>query len=230
MSWIIQSLIASYPSTSIWSGLVAYYKLDESSWNANPSVWANVLTNANVTYSWGKISNWANFNWSSSSLLNSTKLVSLASASAASISCWAKFSGTWSGQFVIDIVSTDNLRSITIDKNASNTISAFLYANTVQRVSSSFTVDTTNTIWYHVVLVKNTSDLLTFYVNGSSIGTVTVTWTQSLWASWWIWLWRHSGANANYLNGSVDEVGIWNRAITASEVTTLYNSGSWITY
>jgi hypothetical protein len=32
------------------------------------------------------------------------------------------------------------------------------------------------------------------------------------------------------MGGVIDEVGIWKRALSASEITTLYNSGSGTTY
>ncbi len=38
------------------------------------------------------------------------------------------------------------------------------------------------------------------------------------------------GDGAEFLDGSVDEVGIWNRTLTAGERTTLWNSGSGVTY
>jgi len=34
----------------------------------------------------------------------------------------------------------------------------------------------------------------------------------------------------NYLNGDIDELGIWNRALTQSEVTKLYNNGAGLPY
>jgi len=34
----------------------------------------------------------------------------------------------------------------------------------------------------------------------------------------------------NYFDGKIDEVGIWSRALTSNEITTLYNSGSGLTY
>ena len=212
------------------TNIVAYYKMDESSGNSLDSVWSNTLINANVSYSGGKINNGANFNGSSSSLLSSTKPVSIANGNACTIAGWVKLSGTGSSQFIFDVVSTDNLRQITIDKNASNTVSGFLYANSVQRVSWSSVVDTSNTLWYHVALSKNTSDLLTLFVNGSQVWNITVSGTQNLWASGGIWVWRHSWATANYLNGSTDELWIWQRELSLTEIQKLYNAWYWTQY
>jgi hypothetical protein len=34
-----------------------------------------------------------------------------------------------------------------------------------------------------------------------------------------------SGSGSDYFNGRVDEIAMWSRAITDSEVSTLYNNG-----
>ena len=39
-----------------------------------------------------------------------------------------------------------------------------------------------------------------------------------------------TGGNAQFLTGSIDEVGIWNRVLSQSEITAIYNTGSGFTY
>jgi hypothetical protein len=36
----------------------------------------------------------------------------------------------------------------------------------------------------------------------------------------------YDNSNTQWSNGSLDEIGIWNRALTTGEISTLYNSGS----
>lgn len=38
------------------------------------------------------------------------------------------------------------------------------------------------------------------------------------------------GNNANYFNGAFDEIGMWNRSLTTSEISNLYNNGNGVTY
>lgn len=38
------------------------------------------------------------------------------------------------------------------------------------------------------------------------------------------------GSGADYFDGKIDEIGIWNRSLTQAEITALYNSGDGITY
>ena len=40
---------------------------------------------------------------------------------------------------------------------------------------------------------------------------------------------RRTGG-ASYLNGALDEMGIWKRVLTAAERTRLYNNGAGVTY
>lgn len=81
--------------------------------------------------------------------------------------------------------------------------------------------------WYHIVLVVNsTSNMKYFYVNGvlsnstSFTGSITPG-TEALFIG------KYS---TNYLNGKVDEVGFWNRPLTSTEISELYNSGIGLTY
>src|SRR5262249_31508245 len=34
----------------------------------------------------------------------------------------------------------------------------------------------------------------------------------------------------HYFNGAIDEIGVWNRALTSTEITNLYNSGAGLAY
>lgn len=94
---------------------------------------------------------------------------------------------------------------------------------------------TTNT-WQHIVLTNNGTDIngTVIYVNGVSQpltkvynGITTNTGDGSF---------RIGGDNSStdfpsrYLNGTLDELGIWNRTLSQAEATQLYNAGSGITW
>jgi len=87
--------------------------------------------------------------------------------------------------------------------------------------------------WYHVVATydgsKSSSGLKVYVNNALNTQTIlsnTLTGSISNTKSFKI------GARDNgfYFGGSVDEVGVWDRELTASEVTDLYNSGSGLQY
>lgn len=106
--------------------------------------------------------------------------------------------------------------------------------------TSDIHVKTTNEIFpadnvlRHIVLVYNGtgSGGIAIWVNGTyqpltitSAGTTTISSNENLTIG------RASENTVNqFLNGKVDELGIWDRTLSDSEITQLYNSGSGITY
>jgi len=80
--------------------------------------------------------------------------------------------------------------------------------------------------WYHVVARHDSvNDTLHLTLNSTSTTTASsgsvVSNTNAL----------YIGTDTmNYLNGALDEVGIWRRVLSASEIDTLYNDGAGISY
>jgi hypothetical protein len=74
-----------------------------------------------------------------------------------------------------------------------------------------------------LVATWNGTNLIT-YINGvGASATETITPVSSLYH---FVLGGNSNSNIAYFNGSIDEVGVWSRALTAAEVTSLYSSGA----
>jgi hypothetical protein len=73
--------------------------------------------------------------------------------------------------------------------------------------------------WVHVVVVVSGTNA-TAYRNGVSQGTVSIGSRSN--SSLDVFIGKRSGA-AFYFQGSIDDVRIWNRALSSSEVTALYN-------
>tara|TARA_R100001443_G_scaffold13910_1_gene23818 strand:- start:78 stop:1388 length:1311 start_codon:yes stop_codon:yes gene_type:complete len=88
----------------------------------------------------------------------------------------------------------------------------------------SFTgVIITQSVWNHIVLVFETGGTLKTYKNGSLANTTTgITFSAN---SNFFDRIGHLGGTSHYVNGKIDEFAIWSSALTASNVTTLYNSG-----
>jgi len=83
----------------------------------------------------------------------------------------------------------------------------------------------TNNSWFHV-LIKRAESTFTCYINGSSVGTydsgsvIDFTGTDYFFGAY------IDGLPGYSLEGQIDAVGIWNRALSEGEVSALYNSGN----
>ncbi|MDP4637301.1 MAG: T9SS type A sorting domain-containing protein [Crocinitomicaceae bacterium] len=88
------------------------------------------------------------------------------------------------------------------------------------------TTTTTNT-WTHIVCVYN-AGVMTLYKDNVMIGTGLFTYTTGVTtANMPLYVGR--GVGGNYFSGKIDDVGIWNRALTACEINDLYNSSNSLT-
>lgn len=76
--------------------------------------------------------------------------------------------------------------------------------------------------WTHVSIVRSGTNIA-YYVNGVSIGSIAFTGTPIIGSGYLIGKGFYGGSH--YFNGKVDEVRIYNRALSAGEVTALYNLG-----
>lgn len=77
--------------------------------------------------------------------------------------------------------------------------------------------------WYHIALTRNGTDMKMF-VNGNQVGE---TITNSELYDLGLGDLSIGAQNSNYfLNGQIDAVGIWNRALSDAEVAALYNNGA----
>jgi hypothetical protein len=212
-------------ATGLNRGLVSYWRFDESSGNASDSVGSNTLTNVNgATYTTGKIGNGADLE------LSSTQYFSITDAAQSglefltgdfSISMWVNF------ESLSDLVglwdkwnSVSNRRSIlwqisstgmTLDTSANGS------AQTNYSASHTFTTST----WYHLVLVKS-GTTATFYVDGTAKTSGSA--TSTLFNNTLDIRIGNRQEVSKPLDGILDEVGVWNRALTSDEITELYNS------
>ena len=89
------------------------------------------------------------------------------------------------------------------------------------------TTELNDNTWYHLVATwdknANTAKL---YVNGNLEATASVpAWGAVTSDFYW-----GSGFNGYGVNGSIDEIGVWNRALSPTNVTSLFNSGTGRTY
>ena len=108
----------------------------------------------------------------------------------------------------------------------------FLNQDSNNRVNANTNNVLTLNQWNHIVLTREGATAK-IYVNGIQAGD----WGVSNWDIWSNNNLFIGGIDDNNINsirdgfpGKIDEVGLWDRALTQSEVTKLYNSGNGLTY
>ena len=77
-------------------------------------------------------------------------------------------------------------------------------------------------VWYHVAVTRSASRGITLYLNGEVDGTDTRTGSPSTGTKDFN---IGSDSTGNYLNGLIDEVAVFNSVLSASDITSIYNSG-----
>lgn len=222
---------------------VSCWNLDEASGTRVDSntTNSNDLTDVNtVASAVGKISNGADFELSSSERLTITDAtqVGLDISGDMALALWFKpesqpatseqYAFTWKweatqGQYGFGYANnagTMQLRADMYDNNGPTTNIPYLKNTTL----SSGT-------WYHIVFSFDVgTGTMTFYVNGSSLGTtVNATVNQINVGAGLFTMGAGTGGSSRYADGVFDIFEIYNRELTSTEVSDLYNSGNGVT-
>ena len=106
-------------------------------------------------------------------------------------------------------------------KNTSPDYVSFITSTSYQEYLSTQT--TTNNSWYHLVCTYS-SNTVTFFINGIQTDQYTVNPLPNNNGSYYFGA-SLTGADQFY-NGILDDIGIWNRALTQQEITDLYTSST----
>ena len=199
---------------ALTDNLLAFYKLDnltDSSGNGN-----TLTNNGDVTFSSGKIGNAAVFD--GSNYLSSTGNAVLGTGDF-SVAGWVNATNLDSYQKMY-YVGGSNGFTISLRDGILHTAKA-----NVADLYDFNSSDIANNSWFHL-LVKRSGAIFTAYVNGQSIGTydsgdVIEFTADSQFIGAYI-----DGLEGYSLEGQIDAVGIWNRALSDAEVAALYNSGA----
>ncbi len=216
------------------NGLVSYWKFNQNSGDAPDSVGPNTLTNnGGATYVAGILGNAVNLTAASSQYMSITNAaqVGLGITSSMSVSTWLKLPSQPASAFIVVSkfnYSTGNERSYQFyyedfgvgDYRLSIAISSDGIGATIVRKVCTLTLGTFHHVVYVFNAVAGTGEI---YVDGVSLGS-TSGMSSSIYngtADFRIGA-NHAGL---YFNGAVDETGVWNRVLTSSQITALYNNG-----
>lgn len=197
----------------------AYWKLED----VNDTLGVYTLTNTDTTtFTAGKINNAATFNGSSQALNNNS--VWGATGYPKSYSGWVKFDTVASGgDQAIFAIGDGSVHYYCLKLRDSDNKIVFRSNNNSDAgdVDTGITADATT--WYHVAVVQHSATSVSLYVNGSKTNTTATTFSATVSQFYIGYLGRSS---VWWLDGQVDEVGFWDKALSDAEVTSLYNSGN----
>jgi hypothetical protein len=231
----------SVGSSSLKTSLVSVYNGES---NSNDSFGGNNgIERGGLTYTTGKIGNAFNLN-------GTTSYVDMGDVLDVGTSSW-----TYSMWFNVNNTASCVLFSKSIAAQGTGRIWATLSNNKIQFnfstapafpadiYTESTTTINTNT-WYHVVFILDRNDKLKMYINGSletitTPGTVvsnnlipfsSVNYNNNNPFRIGSYTAADNTTPSGLFNGKIDAFNIWNRVLTASEITELYNSGNGAQY
>lgn len=206
------------------TSLIEYWKCDESSGtnvSGSLSAYSGTLSG---TSSWGagKINNGFTLS-AAGSFFKST--ISSGLSSSFSVAGWVNFTNSGTNEFIFNshVTSYDNYWFM-VNRNTSNQIQGNLYDGT-NNPNTTSTVTVGSGVWTHIAFVRDTvADTISIYINGILGGSTTDTTTSvPTYGTFGIGEDRNPAGDRDFA-GSIDEMGLWSRALTADDVSRLYNA------
>lgn len=217
------------PITCPSSGLAAYWKMDSSSWSDSSGNGHSGTGNGGISTAVGKIGNGGNFD-------GIDDYITADSVNAALTGTGFSFGG-WVKPRIVKRESPLSFHSIAGENR--NVI--FLSLDGAQKFHywddtppwgsnqiNSVSTYATGT-YYHVFVTIDGSNSGKLYVNGAQEATFTTTVRPIAGGKFSIGQEWDGTSATDLFDGVIDEVGIWSRALSSTEIATLYNSGIGLT-
>ncbi|MBP5995266.1 MAG: T9SS type A sorting domain-containing protein [Crocinitomicaceae bacterium] len=218
-------LVAQVPSYVPQYGLLGYYPFNGNSNDVSANA-ANLTNNSAVLTAdrFGTANSAYSFNGVNQYLINSTPNFTFNPASSFTVSFW----------YNRNVTSVNGV----LIMNATNAAGNFIWIFQAGATNSQFGTNkqqfawiwaptpSTTSVWTHIVCVYN-AGAMTLYKNNVQVATATFTHTNVTSAVMPLYVGR--GVGGDYYNGKMDDIGIWNRALTTCEINDLYNSSNSLT-
>ena len=222
------------PPSPLLNGLVHYWKLDESSGNATDAVGSLNLTNNNAVFTVGKINNAIDVERDTdNSLLNTSDDLFISTPSAYTVSVWVKNESqpTTDEERYFFSEAELNAQILLKYRDVGGTKQLQWAQFSGSHSSNRLTYDTVlNDGTWNLVTVAWTGTMMHMYLNGTEVASAPYS------------VFGGDGNNFGFgvggsysggvypdisgFDGMIDEVGVWNRTFSASEVAQLYNGGT----
>lgn len=228
------------------TGLISYFRFNESSWNGTNGEVKDVLGNSNGTaknistanISSGLFGNSANFSGAAGTYTNEVQIINKETLNprtgSFTITGWAKSIARGGNGYQLYVAKRDNAVG---GKNGyyigilEGSGIKFAVGDGTNRVDTAY-VNINYTKWFHFAAVINrTSNQSLIYINGSLGASASISNVNNINNSWNLSIGNDEGQallGATYqypVNGQIDELGFWNRALSSSEILALYQKG-----
>lgn len=143
---------------------------------------------------------------------------------AMTLECWAKPAALSATGHILSMSGTGG-HSGEILYTTNNKVQASIFDGGTQTATSNSSL--VNGVWYHLVMTAQNSGSIILYVNGvAQTATGSVATMQSLTSSVVFYMGnRPPGGGSQSFNGVLDVCRVFNGALTAAQVSTLYYSG-----
>ena len=219
--------------TGIKAGLVAWYDLEEASGTRSDAHTngLDLTENGTIGSATGKVGDAADKTASGTDSLYHADDALFDITGDMTIAGWINFSSS-DDHFAIfsKWLGTGNQRSYILYKPSGlRTIRFFASSDGSTTDLTLESGDRAFDTWHFVTLKFVAGGTSTLYINNSSVDTGTAPSSIHSGSSRMELISFNSGAISTR-SGLLDSVAIWNRALDASEITTLYNSGSGVSY
>ena len=218
--------------TGIKAGLVAWYDLEEASGTRSDAHGSLDLTeNGTIGSATGKVGDAANKASAGTDSLYHADNASFSITGDMTIAGWINFSSaTDNFALVSKWLGTGNQKSYILYKPSG--LRTLRFIASADGSASSITLESTARAldtWHFVVVKFVAGGTSTLYIDNASVDTGTapsiIADTTSRFE-----LFSFNTSSVSSRAGLIDSVGIWNRALDSSELTTLWNSGSGVAY
>ena len=209
-------------STVVTNGLQSLYVLDEGSGTIANDVSGNGNNGTinGATWSTGKSGGGLSFDGDGDYVTKTNPSSGLKPSSEVAIAAWIKTGATDSGG--AEVVSMGDSYALRVEKDGN--IRFFYYNGSGYKSVRTTGVNVLDNTWHHIVGQK-TGTTLQVYVDGSSQVTTNNTGTILYTLGTDLLIGRHGKGGANYdFNGSIDDVRIYNRALSNQEAQMLFGN------
>jgi hypothetical protein len=207
-------------------GIKAYWKLDETSGTRYDSTLNlhDLTDNGSVASGSGIINNDAVFDGS-----DYLELPALGSETTATwtVSQWVKFDNPVTGAYQVfsGLILTLGMQ---VYLRPDGAVEVAVYGNGTIAYNTGHFISDTN--WHHIIVTGNSDGTVIVYVDGVLVFSHTT-------AGDIIAITNIAGGSFGrehygnyYISGAMDEIAIWSRVLSQSEITTLYNNGLALSY